>query len=276
MNAEKYCNDIVRKSGSNFYYSFLFLKKRKRRAMYAVYAFSRVIDDIVDSDESSSSKEKLIGFWRTEIEKCYSSGSEHPLTKELRYATREFHIPKQYLLELLLGVMQDMIQQRYVTFDDLQKYCYRVASVVGLMCLKIFEAPDSEENRKAAINLGLAFQTTNILRDIAEDADNDRIYLPIEELIRFNLTEEDIINKKYSEDFRKFMQFQWDRSESYYKKAWSGFDKIAAKKLFPALIMSDIYHEILEKIKEIDYNVFKTRIRIPNLTKIKIAFKRWM
>jgi len=278
MKSEQYCKKIVKDSASNFYYSFFFLKKRKKRAMYAIYAFSRVIDDIVDSEdtlEAKEAKEKMISFWRDEIEKCYSKSSKHPLTEELIYATEEFDIPKEYLLGLLNGVVQDMHQNRYVTFEDLKKYCYGVASVVGLMCLKIFEVKDNKKNQEAAINLGYAFQMTNILRDVGVDADIDRIYLPEEDLNKFGLKEEDIINKRYSDNFKKMMEFEWQRAYDFYQKAWQGFDKDASKKLIAAMIMADIYFEILKRIKESDYNVFPRKIRVLNSQKANFAIKRW-
>lgn len=276
MNPEKYCKKIVKDAGSNFYYSFLFLPREKRRAMYAVYAFSRTIDDIVDSDDDRASKERMLAFWRSEVEQCYGGSSEHPLSKELVFAIREFDIPKEYIVELMTGVMQDMIQARYATFEDLKKYCYRVASVVGLICLNIFGVDDTEKNREAAINLGLAFQTTNILRDIGIDADAGRIYIPEEDILRFNLTEKDILEKRYSGDFGRMMAFEWERSRLYYEKAWKGFDKKAARKLLPAMIMADIYYKILTGIRQAGYNVFEHYIRVPAGEKIRLAIKRWL
>lgn len=275
MTPEKYCKKIVKDSGSNFYYSFFFLSQRKRRAMYAVYSFSRVVDDIVDSDADDDFKEKQLMFWRSEIDACYDGKSEHPLTKELIYSTREFGIPKEYLIDLLNGVTQDMIQSHYATYEDLKRYCYRVASVVGLMCIKIFGVEDSEKNRTAAINLGQAFQLTNILRDVGVDADNGRIYLPEEDLMRFGVTEKDIFEKKYSENFAKLAEFEWTRAEGLFLKARSGFDRDAERKLLPAMIMADIYYEILLKIKEARFDVFKQRVRIPNSQKVKLALIRW-
>lgn len=274
MYSEKYCKDIVKKSGSSFYYSFFFLPRRKKKAMYAIYAFSRVIDDIVDGDSPLSSKERLLTFWRSEIDQCFSGTSEHPLTEELIYATKEFGIPKEYLLELLQGVTQDMVQNRYATFDDLKKYCYRVASVVGLICLKIFEVEDNEKNRRAAIDLGWAFQLTNILRDVSADVDINRIYLPEEDILRFGLTEEAILNKKYSKEFVGLMAFEWERARSFFDRAWLGFDRESSKKLLPAMIMAEIYYKILLRIKEIDYDVFKHRIKISTFKKIQLALKR--
>lgn len=276
MKPEKYCKKIVKDSGSNFYYSFFFLSRPKRRAIYAIYAFSRVIDDIVDNDTDMTAKENHLAFWRLEIDACYGEGSRHPLTMELEYAVRSFDIPKEYLLELLNGVTQDMVQNRYATFEDLKKYCYRVASVVGLICLEIFEVEDNEENREAAINLGLAFQLTNILRDVGTDADWNRIYLPEEDIIRFKLNESDILEKKYSKSFADLMAFECERADEFFKKAHKGFDKKAAKKLLPAMVMSDVYYKILTGIKDVDYNVFEHMVRVPNFGKLKIALKRWI
>lgn len=276
MKPEKYCKKIVKKSGSNFYYSFFFLSRPKRRAIYAIYAFSRVIDDIVDNDTDMTAKENHLIFWRDEINACYGEGSRHPLTMELEYAVRAFDIPKDYLVELLNGVTQDMVQNRYATFEDLKTYCYRVASVVGLMCLKIFEVEDNEKNREAAINLGLAFQMTNILRDVGIDADWNRIYLPEEDILKFKLTETDILEKKYSENLKKLMSYEWKRADEFFKKAHEGFDRKAARKLLPAMIMSDIYYKILEGIKEVDCNIFEHRVRVSNFSKLKLALKRWL
>lgn len=274
MEPEKYCKNIVKESGSNFYYSFFFLSRRKRRAIYAFYAFSRVIDDIVDEEAPIATKERMLSFWREELDKCYKGDSDHPLTKELIYAIRRFDIPKEYLIDLLNGVTQDMVQNRYATFDDLKQYCYRVASVVGLTCLKIFEVKGTEKNRDAAVNLGLAFQLTNILRDISDDADRDRLYLPVEDLLKFDLTETEILEKKYSANFARLMAFEWERANELFKKAHQGFDRKASRKLLPAMIMSDIYYRILQDIRAINYNVFEKRVKVPNLKKIFFALRR--
>ena len=276
MEPEKYCKKIVKESGSNFYYSFLFLPRRKRRAIYAIYAFSRIVDDIVDADTDIAFKEKQIIFWRTQIEECFRGKSEHPLTKELIYAVMEFDISEVYLTELINGVTQDMVQNRYATYTDLLKYCYRVASVVGLICMNIFEVDKSEGNLEAATNLGYAFQLTNILRDVGADADDDRIYLPEEDLLKFRVKENDILKKNYSTEFVYLMRFEWERADQMFGKALTGFEKDAERKLLPAMIMADIYYEILKRIKRADYNVFKEKIRVSNPEKIKMAIKRWL
>ena len=275
MKPEKYCKKIVKGSGSNFYYAFFFLSKRKRRAIYAIYAFSRVIDDIVDEEPEMAAKERLLAFWRDEIDRCYEGSSEHPLTKELNYAVTTFGIPKEYMVDHLNGIMQDMVQTRYATFEDLVHYCYRVASIVGLICLKIFEVEDNGENHTAAVNLGLAFQTTNILRDVASDSERDRIYIPKEDLLRFHLTEDDILQKRYTDEFVKLMDFEWERANDFFNKALTGFDKKAARKLLPAMVMADIYYKILMEIRERHYNVFEEKIRVPNKEKLRMAIRRW-
>lgn len=264
---------MVKRSGSNFYYSFFFLPKRRRRAIYAVYAFSRQIDDIADEEGDIASKERLFSFWRSEVEAAYGSGSRHPLTEELLYAIREFKIPKEYLIGHLNGIMQDMVQTRYATFDDLKNYCYRVASLIGLICLKIFGVEDDERNSEAAAALGLAFQLTNILRDISTDADRDRIYIPMEDLSRFNLTEQDILEKRYSENFVNMMSFEWERAHDIFLQARSGFDKRARRKLLPAMVMAGIYYRILMKIRDAGFRVFDGKIGVSIWEKIWIVLK---
>jgi phytoene synthase len=235
-----------------------------------------VIDDIVDGDSGASAKERMLAFWRSEIDKGIDGGSSHPLTRELAFAVREFAIPKEHLSELMAGVMQDMAQKRYATFEDLLKYCYRVASIVGLTCLRIFDAEDTAEMRDAAINLGWAFQLTNILRDVAEDAACGRIYFPLEDMIKFGVTEEDILNKRFTSGFAGLMEFEWERANSFYGIALKNIGSKAAKKLLPALIMADIYFEILQRIRAAGYNVFAKRIRISNWKKLWFALKRFL
>lgn len=276
MKPEKYCKNIVKKSGSNFYYSFFFLPKKRRRAVYAVYAFSRMIDDVADEESDVSAKEKMFSFWRSEIDAAYGGTSEHPLTKELGLAAHEFQIPRDYFTGHLNGVMQDVIQKRYATFEDLRNYCYRVASLVGLICLKIFGVDSNERNKEAAIDLGLAFQLTNIMRDVGSDAERGRIYIPEEDLSRFNLTEKDILEGHFSDDFIRMMSFEWERTDEIFKKARAGFDERARKKLLPAMVMAGIYYRILLKIKEHGFNVFDEKVRVPAGEKMMIALRAFL
>ncbi len=266
---------IVRRTRSNFFWSFVFLDSAKRDAIFAAYAFARHTDDLVDDASSPEEAAVRLTNWRSDLDRCYHDDPQSDITTALLPVIREFDIPKIYFDELINGVEMDLSQTRYATFEDLQTYCYRVASVVGLICIEIFGYSDPR-TRDYAINLGTALQLTNILRDVGEDAEGGRIYLPISDLELFGCTEAGILERRNDDDFRKMMAFQCDRAHTYYEKAADHLTDTDRKNMFPAETMGRIYYAILKKIEKNNYQIFDRRITISTTWKIAIAARNWM
>jgi phytoene synthase len=265
---------VTRKSRSNFYYSFLFLAKEKREAMYAVYAFCRSVDDIADGQASGAEKRGRLDEWRRELDRCYEGKPGHPISVRLAQSMRCFPIPKELFEELIAGVEMDLTQHRYPTFRDLYEYCYRVAGVVGLMCIEIF----GYRNPKAkdyAVNLGVALQLTNIMRDVRVDAERGRIYLPQEELARFGYTEEELLRGAYTPTFVELMRFSAARARRYFQNARELLAAEDRRSLVAAEIMGAIYYQLLEAIEASGYRVFDRTITLPTTHKLWIALSVW-
>ena len=276
--AQAYCSAATKKSGSNFYYSFLFLPRPRREAMYTVYTFCREVDGAVDEAPPGSNPHHELSRWRQEVSAAYHGTPTSPVTISLGYHLQQLDIPEKYFQELITGVEMDLTTSRYKTFQDLYPYCYRVASVVGLICLKIF-GTQSPKASDYAINLGLAFQLTNILRDISSDAARDRIYLPQEDLARFGYTERDLFDRRYSKEFIELMKFECARAHEFYDKAQQAFDSLHAsdqRVLVVAEIMRGVYARILQEIEASAYRVFGPRIRISSLYRLIIAANIWV
>jgi phytoene synthase len=225
------------------------------------------VDNEVDTKEV---KFKKIRLWREELEKALKGNSAYPLLNRLNKIISKFNIPAEPFFELIKGVESDLQTSRYKDFETLYQYCYRVAATVGLMAIEIF-GYRTKNAKEYAVNLGMAMQLTNILRDIKYDALNGRIYIPEEDLRRFGYTEEDLMNFRYNESFVKLMKFECKRAREYFEKATDSFDSRDRKLLFPARIMQHIYFRILEKIERMNYNVFKKKARISRLRKLYIT-----
>lgn len=269
--SQHYCADIVKQSGSNFAASFFFLKSDQRRAMRAVYAFSRMVDDIVDADQPDEAKRHQIDQWRLWL--GHLATADHPIAVEMIWAINRFGIPLSYFVDLLEGVARDIGQLVIDTYDDLDDYCYGVASVVGLLCLPIFGVREGNGNREAAIALGRAFQYTNIIRDVAEDADRGRVYLPLDELARHGVTRHDVLAKKMTPGLRRLLGEMGDRAERYYTEAHRGFDRRSRRKLISVMMMSVMYRDILKQICANDYEVFGPRVRLSRWRKMWLVGK---
>ena len=272
MNIKSYTATLVRNARSNFYYAFVFLPRSKRDAIFATYAFSRYTDDLVDDAASGEAAARNLAKWRAETHACFDGRPRHPITANLYKSLKRFKIPKEHFLKLIDGVEMDLVKNRYQTFGDLYEYCYRVASIVGLICIEIF-GYTRRASREYAVNLGIALQLTNILRDIRTDALRDRIYLPLEDLKRFNYTEKDLFDGITTTRFRKLMQFQCSRAWSYYRKAAQCLPREDRKSLFPAEIMGCIYSRLLSRIEAVNYNVYQHPIHVNNLKKLGIALE---
>ena len=272
QEAYAYCRDVTRQHAKNFYYAFLFLPKAQRDAIYTVYAFCRYCDDIADDDHVLPTQHALLQHWRQELDNCYAGKPTHRITQALERTVTHYVIPKHYFEELICGVEMDLTIQRYATFSELEQYCYRVASVVGLACLPIFGA-NHAGMQSYARNLGLALQLTNIIRDVKEDAERGRIYLPIEELLAFQYPETDLLQQRYTAAFVALMHFQHQRAVEYYQKAATCLLSGDRAKLVAPEIMAAIYRTTLRKIVRQRYNVFRGRTSLPTLQKVLIALR---
>ncbi len=276
--AQRYCTDLTKRSGSNFYYSFLFLPRPRREAMYTVYAFCREVDSAVDDAPLGSDPKEELRRWRAELAAAYQGTPTEPVTVSLAEHARSLGIPRDYFEELIKGVEMDLTHRRYATFDELYRYCYRVASVVGLICLKVFGTRSPLAN-EYAVNLGLAFQLTNILRDLGTDAERGRIYLPQEDLTRFRYPEDDLLAHRYSPGFDDLMRFECERARGYYHKARVAVEAMPAadrRALTVAEIMRGVYARILDRIEHSGYRVFGPRISLPSLYRLAIAVGVWL
>ena len=275
MTPDQYCKDKAAKSGSSFYYSFMFLPPDKRRAITALYAFCREVDDVVDESSDENVARTTLAWWHTEVTAIYSGTPQHPVARALIPVVKRYNLPQEHFHEIIDGMEMDLQQHQYVDFKALQQYCYRVASVVGLLAAEIFGYTD-RNTLKYAHDLGLAFQLTNIIRDVGEDARRGRIYLPLGELALFGVHVNDILDKKESEGFQKLMQFQIDRAQRYYQRALEQLPAVDRKAQRTGLIMAAIYRATLEEIVASGCHVLKERVSLTPLRKLWLAWKTWV
>ena len=266
---------ITNESKSNFYYSFLSLPAEKRKALYSIYALCRCLDDAADNSDSRLEASESLQRWKAEIINLYNGMPSHPVTVELKPYIDKYCIPQKYFLELVKGVEMDLTINRYNTFEELHKYCYRVASVVGLICTEVFGYKNAE-TMGYAVDLGIAMQLTNILRDIKADAERGRIYLPTEDLRKFNYTESELISSQYNKAFVELMKFEAQRAWSYYRRAEKTLPREDRKAMVGGEIMRAIYSRILGKIEASKYNVYSSTPQLSKLQKIYIAFSTWI
>lgn len=274
MSATEVCWALTRKSRSNFYYAFLFLPRRQREAMYAVYAFCRIVDDVVDLGRDPEVQRKELAHWRREVARCFEGTPDEPVAERLSQAVRAYPIPRAALEEIINGVEMDLDRSAYETFEELYPYCYRVAGAVGLCCIEIFGYGDPRA-RDYAVNLGVALQLTNILRDLQPDAQRGRVYLPREDLRRFGVSAEDLRLGRYSPAFSALMEFEGRRARTFYRRAWEALPEGDARRLFAAEIMGRIYFALLRAIEARRYRVFDGRVSVPVSTKLAIALRCW-
>ena len=270
MSPDEYCQQKAAASGSSFYYSFLFLPPDRRRAITALYAFCREVDDVVDECADTQLARTKLGWWALEIGKLFEGNPSHPVTRAMQPHLEAFGISAERLNEIITGMEMDLTKKRYATFGELEAYCYRAASTVGLMCAEVF-GYRNQGTKDYAVNLGIALQLTNILRDIKHDAKQGRIYLPIEDLREFGYSEEELLSCTYNERFVALMKFECDRAHQYFRKA-----KVALaeedKPLFTAArIMGNIYFLLLRRIERVHYDVFTRRIRLSAAVKMLVA-----
>ena len=276
--AQRYCTDLTKKSGSNFYYSFLFLPRARREAMYTVYAFCKEVDTAVDEPPSGTDPRQQLELWRGELAAAYGGSPSFPVTRSLAEHVRRLSIPQTYFEELIKGVEMDLTITRYATFDALSLYCYRVASVVGLICLHIF-GTTSPRAQDYAVNLGMAFQLTNILRDLGTDAGKGRIYVPQEDLEHFGYTEKDLLRQTYNLPFADLMRFEAQRTREYYAKAERALNTLPPNErraLTVAEIMRAVYSRILRRIQASEFRVFEQRVTLSTRHRLAVAAGVWL
>ncbi len=276
--AQAYCTTLTKKSGSNFYYSFLFLPKKRRAAMYTIYAFCKEVDNAVDDPPAGSNPSKELQRWWDELQAAYEGTPTFPVTISLAHHVRELAIPRAYFEELIKGVGMDLSAARYASMQDLSLYCYRVASVVGLICLHIF-GPTSPRAQDYAVSLGMAFQLTNILRDIGTDAAQGRIYLPQEDLQQFGCAEKMILQQQENEALHTLLRFEAAKAHEYYAKAQAAFESLPAqdrRALTVSEIMRAVYFRILKKIEKPEHRIFGPRARLSTTHRLALAAGVWL
>lgn len=275
MNAAEFVSRLTRKSRSNFFYAFLCLPRAQREAIFACYAFCRIVDDAVDLGQDRAAQRAELRRWRDEIARVYEGQPEHPAGQRLQVAVRRFPIPRAALEEIIAGVEMDMDRPTYETFEALYPYCYRVASAVGLCCIEIFGYTDPR-TREYAVNLGVALQLTNILRDVQADARAGRVYLPQADLRRFGVTAEDFAEGRYTPQFVQLMAFEAARARDYYQRAWAALPAADARRLFAAEIMGRTYWALLRAIEARRFDVFGGRVTLPTHRRVGIALRGWL
>jgi phytoene synthase len=275
VTPDQYCQERAAASGSSFYYSFLFLDPPRRQAITALYAFCREVDDVVDECPDPLLARTKLGWWREEVRALFAGHPTHPVTQALAVSLKSFSLPQEQLLEIIDGMEMDLDQVRYADFKALHLYCYRVASVVGLLAAEIFGYSE-RQTLKYAHDLGLAFQLTNIIRDVGEDARRGRIYLPQDELARFGVNESDLLGADYSDRFRRLMEFQVERARTTYRQAFAQLPAADRKAQRAGLIMAAIYSATLDEIARDGFRVLHQRISLPPLRKLWLAGKTWL
>jgi phytoene synthase len=276
MTPEQYCQDKTAKSGSSFYYSFRFLSQSRRLAITALYAFCREVDDIADECMDLSVAKTKLNWWRSEIDRLYQNQPQHPVAKALLSAIHTYQLDAEHFMEIIDGMEMDLNYNRYQDFKQLQLYCYRVASVVGLLSAQIFGF-NNRKTLKFAHDLGMAFQLTNIIRDVGEDARRNRIYLPLDELAKFGVSEDDLLASRESIAVKRLLDFQIERAESYYDKALGALPAEDHKNQRVSLMMASIYRTLLREIGASGAEkVLNARISLGALRKMLLALQVWL
>jgi phytoene synthase len=271
--AYEYCRRVTQQSSTNFYYAFRLLPPQRRAALYAVYAFCRFTDDITD-DHGPAEARDVLDRWREELDRIFCNRSEHPIGLALQHALRTYPLARENFEDLIRGVEQDLLQDRYETFEDLRTYCYRVASTVGLLCIEVFGYRHPEAKRYA-VELGLGMQLTNILRDVKEDAERGRIYLPLEDLRRFGVREAELLAGQPSDHVVRLLAFECERARSHYRAAREALHPEDRRSLAPAEAMRLIYERLLARIEATGFDVFGLRVTLPAYEKLTLALAAW-
>lgn len=272
--AYRHCQAITRERARNFYFAFLSLPPGQRQAVYAVYAFCRGCDDYADDDIELQRKVELLEGYRAQLHQCYQGQSSGPVFQALQDAVERYQIPQQYFDDIVTGVEMDLTISRYATFQDLYTYCYRVASVVGLISIQVF-GYSSPRAKECAVDMGIAMQLVNIIRDIKEDAERDRIYLPQDELQRFGYTEQELFRGVLNQPFSDLMAFQARRARQYFRSGRKLLPMVPVRTRPCPAILSGLYSKLLDRIEARRWDVFAERVRLSTSEKLWLAGRTW-
>ena len=287
VDAYDYCRKVTKRASKTFYWGSVFLPQPKRQAVWAVYALCRIVDDIVDEEMNqdapqvghltgSSTPKQALDYWRESLERVYQRGGagDNPVQLAWSDMLERYPVPLTPVLDLLNGVEMDLTITRYQNFEELYVYCYRVAGTVGLLTSPIFGYQD-ESALQYAVDLGVALQLTNILRDIGEDARRNRVYLPQDEMQRFGYTENDLMNGVVNETFCELLRFQMERANNYYQRSLPGISLLSPDCRLAIRLSGTLYKGILDRIHLNNYNVFTKRASVPLKTKLAAASQYW-
>jgi len=275
MSPDEYCQQKTVQSGSSFYYSFLFLPPERRRAITAMYAFCREVDDTVDECTDESIARIKLAWWRNEVATMYAGTPTHPVMLALQPHLAVYDLKQAHLQAIIDGMEMDLNQTRYLDYKAMQTYCWHVASVVGILSASIFGVTDPKTLAYAE-KLGLAFQLTNIIRDVGEDARKGRIYLPVNELQQFGVTAADLLNARHSDKFEALMAFQVARAQTVYDEAFALLPKQDRRAQRPGLMMAAIYRTLLTEIERDRYHVLTQRTSLTPVRKLWLAWKTYV
>jgi len=275
MTPDEYCQNKAVQSGSSFYYAFLFLPPERRRAITALYAFCREVDDVVDECSDPSLARVKLAWWHTQVDALFTGHAEHPVMQALAPHIQPCRITAERMHAVIQGMEMDLDQSRYLDWPGLRKYCWHAAGVVGELSVGIFGYSDPA-TLQYADKLGLAFQLTNIIRDIGDDARRGRIYLPMDELQRFDVKASEILNSQHSDRFVALMRFQTERARQYYREALRLLPEVDRRAQRPGLAMAAIYHALLNEIERDNWQVLDQRISLTPIRKLWLAWKTWI
>jgi phytoene synthase len=269
---EQYVQDKAAASGSSFYYAFLFLPKPRRAAITAFYAFCREVDDVVDEVTDPGVAQTKLAWWQAEVQRAWAGQATHPVLQALMPHVADYGIEARHLQAVIEGCQMDLQQTRYLDFPGLQQYCHLVAGIVGEVAARIFGQTE-EATTRYAHTLGLAFQLTNIIRDVGEDALRGRIYLPVNELQQFEVKAHELLNRQYSERFTALMRFQAERAHRLYDEALALLPEADRRTQKPGLMMASIYRTLLREIERDNFQVLHQRVSLTPLRKLWLAWR---
>ena len=275
MDPHEYCQTKAAQSGSSFYYSFLFLPDDRRRAITALYAFCREVDDVVDDCTDPATARATLAWWRQELAAAFHGTPQHPVARALADIAPRFNLAEPRLAEIIDGMQMDLEFNRYPSFEVLRQYCHRVAGVVGELSAEIFGYQDRRTLEYAA-DLGMAFQLTNIIRDVGEDARRNRIYLPLDEIERHGVSATDITASRETDEFRRLIEFQIERALGYYREAFAKLPAVDRRAQRAGIVMAAIYRTLLDEIRRDGCRVLSQRTSLTPVRKLWIAWRTWL
>ena len=274
-DAYEHCQRITREQAKNFYYAFLTLPRARRQAIYATYAFCRLCDDVADSALEAEEKVAGLGEVTRSLEQAEAGRPEGPVFQAVAHVAATYDVPWEYFHEVVRGVEMDITVHRYSTFEELQTYCYRVASVVGLICVRIFGC-SSPEAREPAIALGVAMQLTNILRDVAEDGANGRVYLPQEDIQRFGYSDDELLRGVFNDRFVSLMRFQVQRAREQFQQGKALLPLLPLRSRACPAVLGGIYSRLLDRIEAQGYDVYAKRVSLSGREKLLLMVRLWL